>query len=160
MKLNIGCGSFLLDGFVNCDLYNPAAEIQCDAKSLPFDDNSIEEIYSYHLIEHFDFHDAFNVVGEWYRVLQDGGLLHIQTPDLLGSCKKFIEIQDDYDSVMKFYSHFFAYPWIPGQTHKFMYIESQLRYLFENCGFKDIKRIVADRYNSNEDVNLGMIGYK
>ena len=160
MKLNIGCGDYIVDGFVNCDMYNNKADIKCDAKSLPFEDNSVEEIYTFHLIEHFDFHEAFIAVREWYRVLMIGGLLHIETPDLLGSCKKFIEIQNDYDKVMKFYSHFFAMPWIPGQTHKFMYVESQLKYLLENCGFINIKRVIADRYNNNEDVNLGMIGYK
>jgi predicted SAM-dependent methyltransferase len=158
MKLNLGCGSQLLEGYLNCDLYNPLAELKCDAKKLPFDDNSIEEIYSFHLIEHFDFHEAFVVLKEWYRVLQEGGKLYIETPDLLGTCKRFIN--SEYNDQVNLYGQLFAIPWVPGEIHKFLYTETQLIWTLETCGFKNLKVHPALRWIGLEDINLAMSGIK
>ena len=159
MKLNLGCGDMILKGFTNCDLYNPAADVKCDARLLPFEDNSVEEIYTSHVIEHFDFKEVFEVLKEWKRVLKEGGKLVIETPDLLASCKKFVEL--DEQGRISMYAHFFSEPWTsPGQCHKFLYTETQLRWTLEQAGFKNLVRIPALRYVGREDICLGMIGIK
>ena len=158
MKINIGCGDVILPGFVNCDLYNPAADIKCDVEQLPFKDNIAELILSWHVIEHFDFYKAVDVMKEWYRVLQPNGKLEVQTPDFLALCKVFLETPEDERYM--YYDHFFAKPWIPGQIHKFLYTEECLGRLFFKIGFKNIKRIPANRYYGAEYICLGMEGYK
>lgn len=144
-----------MEGWVNCDLYNPAAEVKCDVRKLPFEDGEADEIYSSHLIEHFDFREAFDVLKEWQRVLKPEGILIIETPDFEASCKKFLEIGEQ--KRVEMYSHFFAKPWVDGETHKFLYTEGQLRWTLGQLGFKDIVRQPALRYIGREDICLKLL---
>jgi predicted SAM-dependent methyltransferase len=51
-------------------------------KGLPFDDESIDFIYSSHFIEHLSKEECNSVLNECYRVLKKGGLIRLVTPDL------------------------------------------------------------------------------
>src|ERR1035437_6096292 len=93
MKLNLGAGEEKIPGFISVDFYEHA-DVKCDVRKLPYADNSIEEVRAYHLIEHFNFKEAYDLVKEWHRVLQPNGILSLETPDFLGSCKKFIEANE------------------------------------------------------------------
>jgi predicted SAM-dependent methyltransferase len=139
MKLNLGCGGDILPGYINADLFNKSADIIFDAKKIPFKENCMDEILSFHLIEHFDFREAFNVLKEWHRVLKFGGKLILETPDFLHSCESFVKANEQ--ERVNLYGHFFAMPWIDGQVHKFLYTESQLQWTLSESGFKDIKRV-------------------
>jgi len=153
-KLHLGCGEIILPDFINCDLFNPKADLKCDVAKLPFEDNSIDEIYASHIIEHFHYFETFDVLKEWCRVLKPGGKLKIETPDFLASCKKFIE-RDDIGRI-NLYAHFFAKPWVPGEIHKFLFTENQLKWHLSQCGFDNIVKVPATRYQGCEDQNLGM----
>lgn len=48
---------------------------------LPFDDNSISFIYSEHVLEHFRFDIAVELLAESYRVLQPGAVIRTVVPD-------------------------------------------------------------------------------
>lgn len=159
MRLNIGCGDFILPGFINCDLYGGHCDVKCDARQLPFINGAIEEIVAFHVIEHFDFHEAFGVLKEWYRVLVHGGRILIETPDLLKCCTKFVEAEDEPNRI-GLYSQFFSMPWIPGQAHKFLYTGNQLRWTLAECGFIDMIERPALRYVGLESICLGMEAYK
>lgn len=158
MKLNLGCGNWLLPGYVNVDLYNPAADVKADVTKLPYANDSVDEIYTSHVIEHFDYWEALAVLKEWHRALKPGGWLVIETPDLLASCKKFAE-SDPYAQI-EMYSHFFAKPWIPGEIHKFLFTEIQLAWHLDKAGFRMRHRIPARRYIGREDICLGMAAQK
>jgi len=155
LALNLGCGDMILPGYINCDKYNEAAEVMCDVAELPFDSDSVDAIYASHIIEHFDFKEAFAVLEEWKRVLKEGGILSIETPDLLGTCAAFVNATEENQRV-ELYGQLFATPWIDGQVHKFLYTESQLHSTLEWLGFKDMKRIPALRYVGAEHINLRM----
>ena len=154
IKLNLGCGGMILPDYTNCDKYDERADLKCDVVDLPFDDNSVDHIYASHIIEHFDFYQAFDVLKEWRRVLKEGGSLAVETPDLLGTCKAFIKGEESRR--VELYGHFFATPWIDGQVHKFLYTETQIKWTLEKTGFKDIKKVPALRYIGCEDINLKM----
>lgn len=147
-----------MPGWVNCDAYDKKADVMCDVRSLPFEDNSIEQIYASHIIEHFDFKEAFAVLAEWKRVLIEGGCLAVETPDLLGTCKAFVEASEERR--IDLYGNLFATPWIEGQVHKFLYTETQLRWTLDKVGFKNIIRVPALRYIGNENINLRMESIK
>ena len=55
MKLHIGCGEKFLPGFKHLDVRKyPHIDYVSNADDLSmFDDNSIEEIYACHVLEHF-----------------------------------------------------------------------------------------------------------
>ena len=158
MRLNLGCGDMILDGWVNCDLYNDKAQIKCDVRQLPFDSDSVDDIYASHIIEHFDFYEAFKVLDEWKRVLKIGGFLRLETPDLLALCKRFVE--SDEQNRIGLYPQFYAYPWIDGQQHKFLYTPSQLSWTLDKAGFTAIQRVPAVRYTNIADICLGMVARK
>jgi len=89
LKLNLGCGSILLPGYVNIDLYNPLAQKQMDVRHLDYPDNSVDEIAAFHLFEHFSCFQANDILKEWNRVLVPGGKLILELPDILELCRNF-----------------------------------------------------------------------
>jgi ubiquinone/menaquinone biosynthesis C-methylase UbiE len=74
--IEIGCGSTpKIKGAITVDIMDlDGIDIVTDAsKGLPFDDDSIDEIHSYHFLEHVeDLHFLFQ---EMRRVLKEGGLI-------------------------------------------------------------------------------------
>jgi glycosyltransferase involved in cell wall biosynthesis len=91
IKLNLGCGSKLMPGFVNVDLYNPDAELKMDVRKLNLKDNTAQELHAYHVFEHFSPFEVNDILTEWLRVLKPGGKLVMEMPDLLENCKRFEE---------------------------------------------------------------------
>lgn len=82
MKLNLGCWTHKLEGFINIDIDpNVNPDLVCDASKLPFVDNSIDEIYAGHLLEHFTLKEGHCALSEWKRVLKPGGIITITVPD-------------------------------------------------------------------------------
>jgi len=83
MKLNIGCGRNKKEGYINIDK-NPVFEpdiIRDITRGLPFNDDSIDEIYTSHCLEHIDSgEDIIFVMNELYRALKPEGLLTIRVP--------------------------------------------------------------------------------
>lgn len=141
-KLHLACGTDYLEGYENVDLYpqeGAKVDASYDVTTIPYPDNSIDEIRALHIIEHFDWFQIHNVLREWHRVLKPGGRLVLETPDFLESCKLFTVCDEPTRWLL--YGHFFATPWVPGQTHKFLFTEYQLAVTLGNIGFKNVTRI-------------------
>lgn len=142
MKLNLGCGTDYQEGYINVDMYaDSKVDAKFDISKIPYDDNTVDEIKAFHVIEHFDFHEGMSALKEWCRVLKPGGRLYLETPDFMASCKDFVNGDIAYQNHL--YGHFFATPWIPGQTHKFLFTEYQLRVQLGWCGFENMNRLPA-----------------
>lgn len=140
-KLHLACGNDYTEGYINVDLYNTSKiDQQFDIRKVPYSTNSVDEIKAFHVIEHFDWFEIHDVFQEWLRVLKPGGRLWAETPDLLETCKKFVEA--DQDGRWNLYGHLFSEAWIPGQTHKFLFTEFQLTDVLTKIGFVKIKRLV------------------
>ncbi len=79
MRLHIGCGDKILDGYVNVDLFGKP-DVVCDLTIFPwpFEDNSADEIFSEHFIEHVI--DYEQTILEMYRILKPDGKLHFRVP--------------------------------------------------------------------------------
>lgn len=141
LKLHLACGHDYDDSYINVDLYAPEdarTDVRFDVVKLPYPDNSVDEIKAFHIIEHFHFYEIQEVLKEWHRVLKPGGRLYLETPDFLESCKAFVDGNEDFRVLL--YNHFFAHPWIPGQTHKFLFTETQLKTNLSWAGFKTVNR--------------------
>jgi len=79
-KLHLGCGSVILPGYTNIDLYNDKADLQQDVSKLNFADKSVDLIYACHILEHFNRNEYFNILTEWVRVLKIGGKIRLSVP--------------------------------------------------------------------------------
>lgn len=93
-KLNLGCGVDIKSDYCNIDIsFYQGVDIVTDLENgLPmFDNDSIEEIYSSHSLEHLSFDGSANLIKECYRILRTDGILYIIVPDLLDACKRFID---------------------------------------------------------------------
>ena len=85
IKINLGSGFTRIDGFINIDedprVY-PDYVIQLDDPNirLPFDENSVEEIHCFHLLEHIG-QGFIPLIKELYRVCQHGSIFDIEVPN-------------------------------------------------------------------------------
>ena len=83
MKLNLGCGLQKLSGFINVDI-DPA--VKPDAvfdftNSFPYQDETIEEVVAYHVLEHIPKFNHDRIYKEIYRVLIPGGKFTLSFPE-------------------------------------------------------------------------------
>ncbi len=80
MKLNLGCGEKLLDGWVNIDKYPSSSSIIFGdiQQGLTYDDSVADEILLDNVIEHIQ--SIPDVMKEAHRLLKGGGKIHIYTP--------------------------------------------------------------------------------
>src|SRR5687767_14889884 len=83
MKLHLGCGKRYIPGFVHIDAVEyPHIDHVTTIDTLSFlRDNSVDLIYTCHVLEHFKRKDVLRVLSEWYRVLRPSGVLRISVPD-------------------------------------------------------------------------------
>src|SRR6266508_4294813 len=83
IKLQIGGALHRLDGWLNTDIDPVAGVMFMDAtKPFPFADETIQFIYTEHMIEHIPREKATAMLSECYRVMRKGGVLRVTTPDL------------------------------------------------------------------------------
>lgn len=91
LKLNLGSGAERLEGFTNVDLYDETADIMADICELPFENDSVDEIYALQVIEHVPYWKSGMMLAEMYRVLKPGCSARIETPDIDVVCRKILE---------------------------------------------------------------------
>ena len=98
MKLNLGCGPYKADGYVNIDK-NPQQhpDLECDLRGgIPFANDTIKEVRAWHFLEHFDNDPLLDLIAEAYRVLQPGGLFDIAVPLGVTGCLDHCMIFTDF----------------------------------------------------------------
>ena len=89
IRLNLGCGQSIVKDAINVDIYeyefwqlSKKQGIEFLVADLnenwPWRDNSVEAIRAKDIFEHLP--DQIHTMGEAYRVLQPGGMLHIWVP--------------------------------------------------------------------------------
>lgn len=106
-KLNLGCGACTPDNWTNVDYalgakiakfpffntlnkkikifditWNDQVYIHDLTKRFPWEDLSIDIIYTSHTLEHFTRQDGFVFLHECFRVLKLGGIFRVVVPDL------------------------------------------------------------------------------
>jgi predicted SAM-dependent methyltransferase len=100
MKYNLACGPLPLHkqhldymgdltNWTLIDLYykDPSVKNWDATKLDEIEDNSAEEIYSSHFLEHVSLKEVRNVLALWYRKLKAGGKIYINVPDLTYSLR-------------------------------------------------------------------------
>lgn len=112
IAVNLGCGTHVLDNWVNLDnspniylsrfswlkkmlfkfriinkaqfnaKFNKGIILRDLRKPLPFNDNSVDFVYSSHFLEHLSKQECDKLLKEIYRILKKGAILRLVVPDL------------------------------------------------------------------------------
>lgn len=79
IKLNLGCGDRTMSGYVNVDLCGKP-DVVCDLSVFPwpFEDGTVDEVYSSHFLEHVM--DFDRTILEIHRILKPNGVCHFHVP--------------------------------------------------------------------------------
>ncbi|RYU91611.1 methyltransferase domain-containing protein [Mucilaginibacter terrigena] len=165
ISLNVGCGPFGHDGWVNVDLMalKNVSFTYDTRKHLPFKDNTVERIRVEHFFEHIDksFEAPF-FLEECKRVMKPGAVLRIAVPDV----EKFINayylndevswkalgydinnLPNGFDTKIAILNHIFR----QDGEHKYAYDWEAMHFLLTKHGFKNITR---QQYRQSLDEQL------
>jgi predicted SAM-dependent methyltransferase len=89
VKLNVGCGNHYAEGgWVNLDRHDlPHHDHRPDLmanvlEGIPLEDNSCEQVFASHFLEHIPWASVPDVVAECWRVLAPGGRIAVVGPCL------------------------------------------------------------------------------
>ena len=147
IKFNMGCGRDRLPGYLGVDMHSDTADIKQDIMKLDLPEQCADEIFASHVIEHIPQHRAPMVLEKWLNTLKKGGMLVLETPDLAGLCKDYLE-QDGADQHMTAMCIYGAHvDRLTPETqekgalspHLWGYTPKSLTDLCTHVGFKDVK---------------------
>ena len=91
-KLNFGCGRNILKGYINIDyVKGNGVDLvhNLNKTPYPFKDNTFDEIYASHILEHLDG-DWFKIIKDLHRILKKDGILIVKVPHF-SNAAAFIE---------------------------------------------------------------------
>lgn len=145
LKLHLGCGNTLLDGWINIDLAHPTRKQQLHwdlRRGIPFPDDSVRAIFTEHLLEHLTLSDALTLLKECRRVLKSDGVLRVGVPDLERYVQSYLGRDPVIDlhrpsrptRAVAFSEIFFFY------GHRSMYDFDTLSVLLCEAGFSRVER--------------------
>lgn len=158
MKLHLGCGHRLLDGFVNVDIEpGVGADETLDITNLePFDDNSVDLIYACHVLEHIRRPVVLDTLREWRRVLRPGGTLRLSVPDFQILASLYI---DDGVSLWRLIGPLCGRQNGEWNTHYSVYDKDYLSWLLTEAGFYHVRRWfpTSDHPEGWDDYSLATI---
>lgn len=141
LKLHLGCGKRDFgNDWDHIDISKEHRHIKShDIINLPYNENSVDLIYSSHVFEYFDRSEAVEVLEKWKKVLKPGGILRLAVPDFEEMVKLYL--QKDYP-LSKFLGPLFG-KWGVNETniyHKTTYDFDSIKELLENLEFKNVRR--------------------
>lgn len=142
IRLHLGCGETYREGFVNVDLREDCrTDLNCDVRSLPFDDGDVSEIVAEDLLEHFPARETQALLAEWGRVLHVGGRLTIKCPNMLALSDAILtaDRHGDHGAVRMFINNVMGgHRWGPDgawDTHHWNFTPSTLAAALDQAGF-------------------------
>lgn len=146
LRLHLGCGNQHIKGCINIDFRKTkTTNLVCDIVKLPYPDNSVELIETYHVVEHLPRHDLPEALKEWHRVLTPAGKLIIECPDFDEDVKEYM------DGNEKLLDSIFGLQRFSGDSHLFGYNFKRLQKLLKDAGFKDIQRREPQDYHAENE---------
>lgn len=151
-RLNIGCGKYPLAFWLNVDRDPLApAELHTIVPPIPAKDDSLDEIFAGHFLEHLDRSEAREFLHECYRALRPGGRLGLVVPDMREVLTRWVNNSID---AVEYPMHvwnpindlnalcgLFIYSTVQETPHKWAYEERTLRELMAEEGFVNIQPI-------------------
>lgn len=96
-NINVGCGEFPAEGYVNVDITSkggPTPDVEASVLDLPFTAGSAQKIFAGHVLEHLHMEDVPTALSELKRVLSKNGTLLVVGPDADRARNNFPEALD------------------------------------------------------------------
>lgn len=152
-KLQLGAGDNPIEGWLNTDAWPRAEQVAYldVTQAFPLPDESMDYVFSEHLIEHLDPDQGAVMLRECRRVLAPGGKIRLSTPDLqrvVGLLEHSGEpVQERYLAWSRTYNSlpesdhlavFVVNNFVRAWGHRFIYDRGALSEALEKAGFRDI----------------------
>lgn len=164
MKLHLGCGTRILDGYCNIDVYVPKnleGVIKKDnAMTLNvYYHNEIEEIISFHMFEHLprpcgQTPNALTALVRWFNILKPGGKLVIECPNFDEVVKEYLAGNSKRkDNIFGLNRH-------DGDTHQWGYGPDDIKDWLEIVGFVNITVTPGTDYHTRFEPCMRVVAFK
>jgi predicted SAM-dependent methyltransferase len=83
MRLDVGCANCKKSGYLGIDNVDYGQEILWDIRDgIPLPDNSVDEVYTSHMLEHLTNKENKDLADEVLRVLKPGGIYFNKLPSV------------------------------------------------------------------------------
>jgi predicted SAM-dependent methyltransferase len=96
MKLHLGCGTKHIEDYINIDIrYLPGVDEVNNIRFLRnYKENTVDEIYACHVLEHFGRWEYKEVIKRWFEILKPGGKLRLAIPNFNSICEYYTKTSD------------------------------------------------------------------
>ncbi len=159
-KLHIGCGSNILEGWLNADL--ESGDIILDARrKLLLKDNSFDFIFNEHFLEHLEYpKEALFFLKECNRILKNNGVIRIGVPDTKYCLNAYVNNNSLYFKLAKEKWHpkelttkmeHINYHFRHDGQHKFSYDYETIKKILKLARFN---KVIRSSYNKSKFLEL------
>ena len=150
VKLHLGCGGTRWQDFINVDLHphdslkpdrsrdGCVADVLADMRALGLPDNSIDEIFTSHTIDHFTRWVAIDMFKDWYRTLKPVGVAIIGVADFI-RCILWLA-HPNRKKRLAARNQFYGNQWdrIDFETHRYVWSARELVGVLREIGFRKV----------------------
>jgi predicted SAM-dependent methyltransferase len=166
IKLNLGCGGNLLEGYLNVGFEDgrPDSDHYLNhdlSKSIPADFCSVDVIYNCHFLEHLSYADGIQFLKNSHVAMKDGAIMRILVPDLELWCLRYLQHDKEF---LNAYRNAYLGPNYPtdgsifmgmlhNHGHKMGWDWDTLKYWLEWTGFKYVRK-TKYRESDLEDIQI------
>lgn len=160
-KLHLGCGTRYLDGYVNIDhpptehtvQHALVADRYSDITELSYPAGTIDEIRLHHVFEHFPRQLAMALLCHWTDWLKPGGLLRIETPDVMASAWALVSPMTSYGARHQIIRHLFGSHEASWAAHWDGWYKDRFKKTLKALGFHDLK-FVRSRWGATRNIEV------
>jgi hypothetical protein len=157
MKLHLGCGHVRLpEPWINIDRrYHPATDEIDNIGILQHQkENSVDEIYCCHALDHFDRWHYKTVLRRWFDILNPGGTLRMSVPDWAAAWARY-QITNKLEPLI---GHLYAGQNYEDNVRHWIWDFSMATRDLEEIGFQHVDRFDAVKWWTGDLLPLGAKG--
>ena len=152
MRLNLGCGRDIKEGWMNIDMLPIRADnyIQWNLlNGFPDQLRDVTFIKSDHFWEHLTYNEGVELIRQSFIILNKGGVFRISLPKFKDSFKAYVEGNIDHFKDLwwvepKTFLGYLNYAVYQNGEHKCLWDEEEIIRVLQMVGFQDCKVVPFD----------------